>query len=288
MAAVSKRLSIRYLTSLTNYYTSLFQPIFQSAGQSQADAISFFVAALGDGSLAWDEISLEPLAGEAPFFGDFRNALERCKYPYTVNECFANWYYPTDGNSYETYENSLPSKLRHTLQRKQRKLDREVDSTIRIVHDNSDLSEFIHDYAAVYQKSWKSEESYPGFIHAIIESFAQKGWLRLGLMYVDGVPVAAQLWFVKDGIASIYKLAYDGKYAQYSVGTILTAAMMKHVLDVDQVRLVDFLTGDDAYKKDWMSHRQGRYRIRVYNRHTWRGRMLALWNMKIKHLFTAS
>jgi CelD/BcsL family acetyltransferase involved in cellulose biosynthesis len=33
---------------------------------------------------------------------------------------------------------------------------------------------------------------------------------------------------------------------------------MQHVMDVDGVREVDYLTGDDNYKKDWMSHRRER------------------------------
>ena len=34
--------------------------------------------------------------------------------------------------------------------------------------------------------------------------------------------------------------------------------LMRHVIDVDQVREVDFGSGDDAYKKDWMSDRRER------------------------------
>ena len=174
--------------------------------------------------------------------------------------------------------------MRNTLQRKRRKLEREHECSIHIIQDESGLGRFITDYEAVYQRSWKSEESHPAFIRAIMHRFASKGWLRLGLLYVDGAPVAAQLWFVKDGVASIYKLSYDEQFANYSVGTILTAAMMRHVIDVDRVRVVDFLTGDDAYKREWMSHSQERYRIRIYNKNSWRGRILALWNTKIKCL----
>lgn len=288
LSDVSGRLSIRQLTALANYYTSLFQPLFSTSGPSQGDLLSCFVAALADGSLEWDEMSLEPMAGEAPFFGELRRALDRYGYPHTITECFTNWYLAVEGRRYETYEQSLPSKLRNTLQRKQRKLDRERGSTIRIAQDDGDLETLIRDYEAVYQQSWKPEESHPEFIREIITRFARQGWLRLGLMYVGDAPVAAQLWFVKDGVASIYKLSYDEQYASYSVGTILTAAMMQQVLDVDRVRVVDFLTGDDAYKREWMSHSQERYRIRIYNRHTWRGRLLAFWNLRGKRLLRST
>lgn len=51
--------------------------------------------------------------------------------------------------------------------------------------------------------------------------------------------------------ASIYKLAYQDKFADLSVGSILTARLMQHVIDIDGVTHVDYLTGDDAYKRDW-------------------------------------
>jgi len=37
---------------------------------------------------------------------------------------------------------------------------------------------------------------------------------------------------------------------------VLTAALMQHALDVDRVQTVDYLIGDDAYKREWMSHRR--------------------------------
>lgn len=283
LASASERFHIRQVSALSNYYTSLYEPIFSKQQQLQTDAIDTLVAGLADGFLGWDEISLEPLADDSVFFQNFRRSIESAGYPYMLGECFSNWYLDVDGRSYDEYECSLPSKLRNTLKRKQRRLERELEYTIRLVRaDDPDLEQLIQDYEAVYLKSWKTDESHPEFIRAIMRAFADSGWLRLGLMYIEGQPVAAQLWFVKDSVASIYKLSYDERYAKYSIGTILTAAMMRHVIDEDQVGLVDFLTGNDSYKRDWMSHHRERYRIRIYNKQTWRGRALALWNMRLK------
>jgi hypothetical protein len=39
---------------------------------------------------------------------------------------------------------------------------------------------------------------------------------------------------------------------------------MRHVIDVDRVDTVDYLSGDDDYKRDWMSERGERWGLRVY------------------------
>jgi len=284
LSAVSGRLGIRYLGALSNYYSALYCPILCGDDNIKRRSISGLVSALEANALAWDVLTLEPLAEEGFFFKEFRKALEIANIRYHVTNSFVNWYLMVEGRSYKTYEKSLPSKLRNTLSRKERKLEREQGYTIRLVESENELDGFIADYEAVYRKSWKSEESHPQFIRAIIRRFAEKGWLRLGIMYINEQPVASQLWFVKGGTASIYKLAYDEQYTPYSVGTILTASMMKQVVDVDGVEVIDFLTGNDAYKSEWMSHQRERCQITIFNRKTLRGKVLSLWNIDIKKL----
>ena len=105
---------------------------------------------------------------------------------------------------------------------------------------------------------------------------------------MDGRPVAAQVWIVSNGVASIYKLAYDQRYSNLSIGSILTARLMEHVIDVDRVGEVDFLTGDDAYKQDWMSGRRERRGIIAFNPRTLQGTLGALLHfgaIKLKNIY---
>ncbi len=104
---------------------------------------------------------------------------------------------------------------------------------------------------------------------------AARGGLRLGVAYVGDTAAAAQVWIVHASVAYIYKLAYDERFADLSVGTVLTAHLMEHVIDVDKVRDIDYLTGDDPYKKDWMTHRRERLGIMAFNPRTPRGVLMA-------------
>jgi CelD/BcsL family acetyltransferase involved in cellulose biosynthesis len=87
----------------------------------------------------------------------------------------------------------------------------------------------------------------------------------MGVAWLHDEPIAAQFWFVFDRRAYIFKLAYDEEHAKMSAGTILTARLMQHVLDEDRVVEVDFGTGDDNYKKSWMTHCRERAGIRAMN-----------------------
>ena len=37
--------------------------------------------------------------------------------------------------------------------------------------------------------------------------------------------------------------------------------LLEHVIDTDKVTDIDFLSGNDAYKKDWMSERRERFAL---------------------------
>ena len=79
---------------------------------------------------------------------------------------------------------------------------------------------------------------------------------------------------------------------QFSAGSVLTAALMQHVMDVDGVNEVDYLSGDDAYKADWMAMRRERVGLLACNLRHWRGllaagrQVLGRWRRAIQSLLT--
>ena len=87
----------------------------------------------------------------------------------------------------------------------------------------------------------------------------------MGLARIAGAPVAAQFWTVEDGTAFIHKLAHVEDSLKASPGTLLSAALFRHVIEVDQVERVDFGTGNDAYKRDWMNRHDPLWRIEAFN-----------------------
>jgi CelD/BcsL family acetyltransferase involved in cellulose biosynthesis len=113
-------------------------------------------------------------------------------------------------------------------------------------------------YEDVYGRSWKEAEPFPSFNVALMRAMAGLGGLRLGVWSIDATPVAVQMWIVWEGEAIVLKLAHDEAFKAHSPGTVLTALMLRHLLEQETVRRIDFGRGDDSYKQGWVSERRQR------------------------------
>lgn len=261
-------LSGRRLNTLSNYYSSLYSPLMFGAG----DAASLWTAlaeAIRQHPTRWPVLMFDPLDPQSAFFSHMRQALRCAGYVVDAYFCFGNWYLQVKGRSFTDYFAALPSPLRHSIERGRRRLTKQGVWSIEIHRAaGATLDAAIQDFETVYGASWKGPEPNVRFIPALAHMAAQQGWLRLGVLQLDGQPIAAQLWLVKDGKANIFKLAYVNGFERFSAGSVLTAALMQHVMDADQVHEVDYLTGDDGYKRDWMSQRRERWGLVAFDLRT--------------------
>lgn len=263
------------LSSLSNYYSSLYGPIMWGNHRPQTVDPSVWRALaehLRQHRPRWPMLSLSPLDSQHPCYQGLRDALNQVGYTVDHFFCFGNWYLQVAGRSFSDYALSLPSALRNSIARGQRRLSKQGEWNIHIqCLDDARLETSINAFVQVYQRSWKQAEPHPNFIPQLIGTAARQGWLRLGILMLQGQAIAAQLWLVKDNKASIYKLAYAEGFERFSAGSVLTHALMQQVLDGDLVHEVDYLTGDDTYKQDWMSHRRERWGLVAFNKRTIKG-----------------
>jgi hypothetical protein len=167
--------------------------------------------------------------------------------------CDTNHVLPVGGRRFADYLATRPGALRTTLKRKAKKVEVAI------------LTAFDEDawraYEEIYARSWKPGEGDPALLRRFAEAEGAGGRLRLGLARHEGQAVAAQFWTVEVGTAYIHKLAHRESARPLSAGTVLTAALLAHVIDTDGVECVDFGTGDDPYKRDWMELARPRYRL---------------------------
>lgn len=267
--------------SLKHRYTSLYSLFLSNNDQLEFQQQVLDCLSLGLRQLPMKGLLLEPVADDDSQLNNFKRSME--KVGFVCNSIFRhyNWIYRLQGQSFEDYLLARPAKLRNTISRKKRKLEREHGYEIHLF-TGDEVPQKISDYNKVYNASWKGNEQYVDFLNGIVASFSNQDWSRLAVLYVKGQPIAAQLWFVLHNKANIFRLSYDEAWKQYSPGSILTSYLMEYVIDIDKVKEIDFLTGNDAYKQDWMSERRERFVLSCIKSIKRKGRfklfIKSLWN----------
>jgi len=254
-------------SSLSNIYSSLYTLLLKENNQEEA----LKCLAQGLSELPFKTLRLEPVAENDSNIHGLQRAMESLGFYCHRSFHFFNWIYRLQGQSIEDYMAARPARVRNTLARKQRRLEREHNYDIRLF-TGGNLEQALADYNAIFKASWKGHDLFAGFIESLLDRLSGPGWLRLAILYIEGQPVAAQLWFVVHGKASIFRLAYDEAWKRYSPGSILTSYLMEHVIEIDKVEEIDFLMGNDRYKQEWMSECRKRWRLVCVNRNKPTGR----------------
>lgn len=251
------------LCALANYYTCVYAPCLAPSTTPQNMAVLFRALKKSWSRLA--AVNLSPMDHDVPQFQLLQQAMTLAGLRNFDFYCFGNWYEPVQ-TDWKGYLMQRKANFRSTIKRHGAKLVEE-GGRIELVDASSPqaVEAAIEAYQKVYSASWKQDEPFADFVPGLIRTCAQQGWLRMGLGWMGDQPIAAQIWIVAHGKADIYKVAYDENFKAYSPGTLVSALVMEHVMMVDGVREVDFLVGDDAYKKVWMTARRERWGLVGYN-----------------------
>ena len=236
------------IRGLSNWYTFRFRPMLSDE--------RLLTALARDLARSTHRVSLQGVPDEDDSASVLSRAFRKAGWVVLREVCDSNHVLPVGGRDYEDYLASRPGPLRTTLKRKSGK----VATTI---FDHFDAGAWSA-YEEIYAESWKDAEGSPAFLRAFAVAEGKAGRLRLGVAHAGGEAVAAQMWTVEGGTAWIHKLAHRESAKALSPGSVLSAALFRHVIDIDKVDLVDFGTGDDPYKRDWMESVRPRYRLDIY------------------------
>jgi hypothetical protein len=206
-------------------------------------------------------VALGPVADPAALGDGFK----RAGWLVSVTPRTGNWRIATEGMDFAAYWAGRPAQLRNTAKRRAKSAGLDIE-----IYDRFDEGAWA-DYENVYRQSWKPDEGSFPFLRALARQEGDAGTLRLGIARKEGRPVAVQLWLIENGEATIHKLAYAEDAKAMSPGTLLGMEMFRRALDTDRVRVIDYGTGDDGYKKDWMAERRVLWQIDAFNPRTLAG-----------------
>ncbi|HKX77180.1 MAG TPA: GNAT family N-acetyltransferase [Novosphingobium sp.] len=237
------------LGALANWYTFRWRPLLVGSNAPQ-----LLKAIAGDLASRSHRLTLTGVPDEDGSATMLAEAFAASGWLVRREQGDVNHVLPVNGRSWEQYHAGLPGTLRTTLKRKSNKVACRV-------HDRFDADAWSA-YEAIYARSWKPEEGSPAFLRAFAKAEGAAGRLRLAVAHTpEGEPIAAQMWTVEGSTAFIHKLAHREDASALSPGSVLSAVLFRHVIDMDKVSLIDFGTGDDAYKRDWMEQVRPRWRL---------------------------
>ena len=243
--------------SLTTPYTCLYGIV----GEPALDDAGWRVAGRAAAPLVrrHGPVRLEALDPEARGFAAFLRGLRAGGVVALSYAHFGNWHEPVAGLDWQGYLASRPGALRETVRRRLRAAERDGSGVrMHVAREPAEIPAALAAYESVYARSWKVPEPFPRFNAALLPRLAAAGWLRLGVLWRGDEPVAAQYWTVWQGVATVLKLAHDDAHKALSPGTVLTALMIRRLLDEEGVHELDFGRGDDAYKAGWAAQRRQR------------------------------
>ncbi len=154
--------------------------------------------------------------------------------------------------SYEEYLAGLPSKLRHEIKRKARKLETEGGPYHVSVAQADTLQEHVDRFVELHRTSEgpKGVFMQPGmeiFFRRLGEAFQPRGIFNLTFIEIAGEKIAGTIGFRFEGTYSLYNSAFDRAWQHLAPGMVLVAEDIRIAIEAGCSGF-DLLKGDYAYK----------------------------------------
>lgn len=248
----------RRLSAIANWYSFAFRPIF---GGSPDEPMKQRLLGMIADDLSRDcaQLDLYPVTDDDGSAALLLGAFRKAGWFAVARPMGTNHYLDVDGRSFATWWAARPRALQNIVRRKAK------GSPLRFEIHHRLTDALWRDYVAVYDQSWKSGEPDYAFLRQLAQRESAAGTLRLGFARAHGRAVATQFWTVENGVALIHKLAHIADADAGSPGTLLSHAMFRAAIDEDHAARIDYGTGDNAYKTQWMEARRQLLRIDCFN-----------------------
>lgn len=251
------------LNALSTPYTCEYKPLF-APGLNRAARIAAMTA-FGRFCRQYGVVRLDALPAEWDALTDLEAGVRQAGLHPLRFDHFGNWYEDVAGLDWSAYLLRRSGALRETIRRRLRRAEKFPDARFDLFTQPAEMDQAAEAFESVYRRSWKEPEPFPTFNVALMRAMAALGLLRFGVWSIGTEPVAVQFWVLRDGHAIVLKLAHDEAFKAHSPGTVLTALMLRHLLDQEHVAQIDFGRGDDAYKQGWAAQRRQRIGLLLVN-----------------------
>ena len=238
------------LKSPTNWHTPTFGPI-----ADRPEDVNELLAGLFDLEARSIDLSLLELED-----GTLDLALEAARGARRVvaaRPLTRSPWVPLEG-SWEDYERRLSKNRRKGLRQRRRKLEELGNVTVEIEMGDSRLDELLEQALVLEASGWKgrrgtaigSRPETRSFYTQVARWAAERGWLRLAFLRLDGAPIAFDLSLERGPVRYSLKAGHALAYARYGPGVLLLYELLKdaHAAGLERFEL---LGHEDDFKLGW-------------------------------------
>jgi CelD/BcsL family acetyltransferase involved in cellulose biosynthesis len=154
--------------------------------------------------------------------------------------------------TWEEYLAQIPSKLRHEIRRKAKKLEAETGPFHVETATDESLLPLLDRFVELHRMSEgpKGVFMVPGmeiFFRRLGQAFCERGVFRLTFIRVRDELAAGTIGFSFEGTYSLYNSAFDRRWQQLAPGMVLVAEDIRQAIE-EGCSVFDLLKGDYAYK----------------------------------------
>ena len=238
------------LHSTTNYHTPMFGLLAEDA-----DAARALASTVVDSGVR--RVTVGFLHSRSPDLAELAAAGQAARRRVLVRTLGRGPYLEIEG-TWEAYERGLSRNLRGDVRRCWRRLAEAGSVSVGIADGSTGLDELVSEGFRVEAAGWKtargtailSRPETEQFYREVARWAAERGWLRLVFLRLDGRPIAFQYAFEDGGTYYPLKGGYDPRYRKFSPGKLIIHSTLARAFSTGLARYE--LLGDEAqYKRVW-------------------------------------
>ena len=175
--------------------------------------------------------------------------------------------------SWEEFEAALSKRLRANMRRRWRRLEERGQVTVELVDGSERLDALLAEAYGIEAAGWKGEggtaiASQPEterFYGEVARWAAERGWLRIWFLRLDGRALAFAYCLVQGGVLYGLKIGFDPEARPFAPGTLLTREMLVAAF-AEGLDRYELLGRPDPYKLDWTDEIDNFTRLQVFSR----------------------
>jgi len=214
------------------------------------EILGVLIDALRRLNLRWDVFQMSNLLEDHPITRHLDGVAE-------LRQGRASYYLPL-GPSYDEYLAARSAKFRNHLKRTEKRLEGSHNVQVVEMSAPGNVEQGFVMLLDVERGSWKHAhgtaisaiERQMGFYGDLCRGAAAHGRLRLQLLMLDGVPVAYNLGYVKDGCYFYLKTSYVERHKPLGVATYLRARLIEGLI-ASGIRTMDFPAEPYEWERQW-------------------------------------